>query len=167
MAKKQKKTLIEKFLDKEKINYQSISYSTHLEGDVYVIDDKDDQEISPLVFKTIVLTGKATGPIVGVIPINDRIDYKKMSNVTGNKKVGIVPLKDLVKTSGYLHGENTPIGIYNNKHFKIYYDQKIKMFDDIIVSAGEIGKMIKINVQDLIKITSGIIVDIVEGVSNV
>ena len=154
-----KKTLVEKFLDKQGIYYESINYSTHLEEDVYVIDE---DEISPSMFKTLVLTGKNTGPIVGVIKISDRIDYKKISQITGNKKVGMVPLKNLFLTSGYLHGENTPIGIYRNKHFKIYYDKSVNNFKKIIVSAGEIGKMMKISVEDLILITEGTIVDIAE-----
>ncbi|BDR58357.1 YbaK/EbsC family protein [Xylocopilactobacillus apicola] len=164
MAKKQKKTLIEKFLDKEQILYEPLSVQTHLDGDVYAIDD---QHRLPQVFKTLVLTGNKTGPVVGVVQLIDRIDYKKMSQVTGNKKVGLVPLKDLVKTSGYLHGENTPIGIYNNKHFKIYYDEAINNFESVIVSAGEIGRMVKINGKELVKITEGSIVDIAERNTNV
>jgi Cys-tRNA(Pro)/Cys-tRNA(Cys) deacylase len=164
MSKKKKKTLIEKLLTKKNIAYESLSYRTRLEGDVYVIDEP---ELSFHVFKTLVLTGKSSGPIVGVVRLVDHIDYKKMSQVTGNKKVGLVPLKDLYHTSGYLHGENTPIGIYHNKHYKIYYDQAINNFDTVVVSAGEIGRMVKIQVRDLVNITDGSIVDIAERNSNV
>lgn len=165
--KKQKKTLVEKYLDKQKVSYRAWQFKTHLVGDVYAIDQLDQSKTAALIFKTLVLFGKQTGPFVGVVPLNLRIDDKKMSTITGNKKVGLVPLKDLFKTSGYLHGENTPIGIYQNKHFRIYYDQTIQNFDEVIVSAGEIGKMIQINAQILVKITDGTIADIAERKENV
>lgn len=167
MSKKQKKTLVEKYLDKEKIYYHPWQFETHLKGDVYEINQNIPPNISQLIFKTLVLKGKNTEPFVGVVPIKFRINDKKMSLVTQNKKVSLVPLKDLFKTSGYLHGENTPIGIYQNKHFKIYYDQVIEDFDEVIVSAGEIGKMIQINAKELIKITNGIVADIAERNENV
>lgn len=164
MSKKQRKTLIEKLLTKKNIDYESLSYQTRIEGDVYVIDDPS---VCPSVFKTLVLTGKESGPVVGVVRLIDHIDYKKMSKVTGNKKIGLVPLKDLYKTSGYLHGENTPVGIYHNKHYRIFYDLAIRDFEYVVVSAGEIGKMMKVKVQDLVDITEGSIVDIAERNSNV
>lgn len=167
MAKKVKKTLIEKFLEQEKIPYTGMSFVTHLEGDVYAIDEKADKSIEDLIFKTLVVTGRDTGPLVGIVPISERLDYKKLCHLSGNKKIGLVPLKNLVKTSGYVHGANSPIGIYNNKHLPIYYDESINSFDEIIISAGEVGRMLKIKPQVLVEITHGTIGDITERNDNV
>lgn len=72
-----------------------------------------------------------------------------MAKISGNKKVSMIPQKDLEKTTGYIHGANNPVGIRQKHNFPIYIDQSALERDSIIVSAGEVGRSIEIKAQDL------------------
>ncbi|MFD1484213.1 Cys-tRNA(Pro) deacylase [Lacticaseibacillus baoqingensis] len=149
--KKDDKTLVEKMLDKQNIAYTSYTFPTAAAGDVQQlqVDHLDIPEHQ--IYKTLVLIGNKTGPLVGVVPLDRHIDYKKLSKASGNKKVGMVPLKDLVKTTGYEHGANTPIGIHARHKYPIYLGVEAKDQSQIIVSAGKIGRSVGIAPKDLIK----------------
>ncbi|WP_412990409.1 Cys-tRNA(Pro) deacylase [Pediococcus siamensis] len=167
MSKKHKKnkidkTLVEKILDKANIKYEQYVFPTHQEGDVEQLQvdhlDADEHHI----YKTLALTGNKTGPVVGVLPIDEHLSYKKLAKVSGNKKVGMIPLKELVQTTGYEHGANTPIGIYESKHFPIYIADIAAKQGEIIVSSGKIGRSVKINANDLKKLVHGTFADLTE-----
>lgn len=156
------KTLVEKILDKANIKYEQYVFPTHQEGDVEQLQvdhlDADEHHI----YKTLALTGNKTGPVVGVLPIDEHLSYKKLAKVSGNKKVGMIPLKELVQTTGYEHGANTPIGIYESKHFPIYIADIAAKQGEIIVSSGKIGRSVKINANDLKKLVHGTFADLTE-----
>ena len=61
----------------------------------------------------------------------------------------MVPLKNLLKTTGYVHGANTPVGIYEKHHYPIFIDNAAQEQGDIYVSSGKIGRSVKVNAQDL------------------
>ena len=67
-----------------------------------------------------------------------------MPNVAANKKERMIPQKDLQKTTGYIHGANNPVGIWQNKKFPIFIDSIALEHDFIVCSAGEVGRSIKI-----------------------
>lgn len=160
--KKLKKTLVEKMLDQKKIPYEQKSFKTVQQGDVQQVDTSILDEDRILVYKTLVCEGNKISPVVAVIPINDHLSMKKLAKASGNKKCELLPLKKLVPTTGYVHGANTPIGIYEQHHFPIYLDAKMKNKSQIIVSSGEVGRSIKLNPQDLQKITNATFVDLIE-----
>ncbi|WP_129044992.1 aminoacyl-tRNA deacylase [Companilactobacillus metriopterae] len=152
MSKKNKKiskTLVERILDKQNIEYTPLEFQT-TDG----VIDKSMQD-GYKIYKTLVLTGNKTGPIVGVIPLDMHLSYKKLAQISGNKKVGMVPLKDLIKTSGFEHGANSPVGIRSLHNYPIYFDDNAKTADKIIVSAGKVGFSVLINPQDLAKSVDG------------
>lgn len=146
---KLKKTQVEQILDKNHISYEQKEFQTHQDGDVrtMTVDHTGIDEHN--IYKTLVLSGPTTGPLVGVVPIDTHLDEKKLAKVSGNKKVDMVPLKDLLKTTGYVHGANTPVGIYEKHHYPIFIDQAAKEQGDIYVSSGKIGRSVKVNAQDL------------------
>ncbi|AEV95718.1 YbaK/EbsC family protein [Pediococcus claussenii ATCC BAA-344] len=167
IAKKKKKdkitkTLVEQILEKHNIGYEQFIFPTYQEGDVkqLSVDHLDADEHT--IYKTLALIGNKTGPLIGVVPIDEHLSYKKLASVSGNKKVGMIPLKDLVATTGYEHGANTPIGIYETKHFPIYVSEIAKKQGKIIVSSGKIGRSVKIDSNDLIKLVRGTFADITE-----
>ncbi|MCL0330492.1 aminoacyl-tRNA deacylase [Apilactobacillus xinyiensis] len=165
MSKKKKKnnihkTLVEQILDKNSIPYKQHIFPTHEEGDVAQMDVKDDTVSEHTIYKTLVLSGKTTGPVVGVVPLDAHLDEKKLAKVSGNKKVNMVPLKDLLKTTGYAHGANTPIGIYEKFGYPIYIDNEAKKQGDIFVSSGQIGRSVLVNASDIAKLTKAEFVDI-------
>lgn len=153
MSKKKKiqKTLVEKILDKQNVAYKPITFATQADGDTQeLVTDKSIQE-GYKIYKTLVLTGNKTGPIVGMVALDKHISYKKLAKLSGNKKVGMVPLKDLVKTSGFEHGANSPVGIRSLHNYPIYFDTEAEKSKKIIVSAGKIGYSLIIDPHDLAK----------------
>ncbi|WP_179395519.1 Cys-tRNA(Pro) deacylase [Lacticaseibacillus absianus] len=151
MAKKKKdeKTLVEKMLDKAKIPYTPYEFPTHAEGDVAQLTVEHLGVPEHRIYKTLVLTGNKTGPLVGVVPLDRHLDYKKLSAASGNKKVGMVPLRDLVATTGYEHGANTPIGIHATHRYPIFIDTEAQAEAEILVSAGKIGRSVGVAPETL------------------
>lgn len=156
MSKKKKisKTLVEKILDKEKVSYEPMTFATQEEGDTQEIVTNDTQRDGYKIYKTLVLTGNKTGPIVGMVPLDKHISYKMLAKLSGNKKVGMVPLKDLVKTSGFEHGANSPVGIHSLHNYPIFFDTEADKAEKIIVSAGKIGQSLLIEPHDLAKVVN-------------
>ena len=149
MAKKAriKKILVEQILDKAKIPYETIVFSggmnrNQAELDAYGLTDHD-------LYKTLALDGNVTGPVIGIVPVDNHLNEKKLAAVSGNKKVNMIPTKDLQKTTGYIHGANNPVGIWQTKKFPIYFDNSAKEAGTITISAGEVGRSIRIDAEDL------------------
>ena len=140
--KKLKKTLVEQILDKAKIKHDSLALNA-LEGKLPEDIQKED------IFKTLALTGDKTGPLIGIIPITEHLSEKKLAKVSANKKVTMIPQKELQTITGYVHGANNPVGIRQKHHFPIFIDSIALEKGQIIVSAGEIGRSIRINSQVL------------------
>lgn len=156
MSKKQlhhQKTLVEKILDKKYIPYQTINFTNKTQGDIEQIIPQQTDQIH--IYKTLVLKGNKTGPLVGVLPLNKHLSYKLLAQLSGNKKVGMVPLKDLKKTSGFEHGANSPIGIREQHNYPIYFDNQALQDQQIAVSAGKIGCSVIVDAQQLAKLVNG------------
>ncbi|WP_125588755.1 aminoacyl-tRNA deacylase [Companilactobacillus jidongensis] len=151
MGKKKKiqKTLVEKILDKEKVSYEPMTFPTQAEGDTQELVNDGSEKDGYKIYKTLVLTGNKTGPLVGMVPLDKHISYKLLAKLSGNKKIGMVPLKDLVKTSGFEHGANSPVGIHSLHNYPIFFDTEADEADKIIVSAGKIGQSILVEPHDL------------------
>lgn len=167
MAKKKKgkrlhKTLVEQILDKNKVAYKQYEFATHLQGDVAQMEVDHANVDEHHIYKTLVLSGPTTGPVVGVLPIDEHLNEKKLAKVSGNKKVDMVPLKDLVKTTGYEHGANTPVGIWEKNHFPIYLDNTAKEQGTILVSSGQIGRSVELDATDLANLVNGTFADLLE-----
>jgi len=144
MAKKVKvkKTLVQQILTKAGINHTGIQINA-LEGEMPQGYEKSQ------IFKTLALLGDKTGPIIGILPITEHLSEKKLAKISGNKKVSMIPQKDLEKTTGYIHGANNPVGIRQKHNYPIFIDQTALQLKEMIVSAGEVGHSIIINPQDL------------------
>ncbi|RSJ77005.1 Cys-tRNA(Pro)/Cys-tRNA(Cys) deacylase YbaK [Streptococcus cristatus] len=144
MAKKTKlkKTLVEQILNKAKIEHQDLQ--------INALDDSLTEEFDrSQIYKTLALNGDKTGTVIGILPITEHLSEKKLAKISGNKKVSMIPQKDLEKTTGYIHGANNPVGIRQKHSFPIFIDQTALSRESIIVSAGEVGRSIQIKAQDL------------------
>ena len=151
-----KKTLVDQILDKAKIDYDSLVLNA-LEGQLPPGIEEND------IYKTLALTGDKTGPVIGIIPITEHLSEKKLAKISGNKKVSMISQKDLEKTTGYIHGANNPVGIRQKHNFPIYIDQSALEKGKMIVSAGEIGRSIRIDSQVLADFVKANFADIIEG----
>jgi Cys-tRNA(Pro)/Cys-tRNA(Cys) deacylase len=146
--KKIEKTNAARLLDRAKIPYKLIPYEFD-ENDLAAqhVADSLGQDIAR-VFKTLVLHGDRTGYLVCVIPGNCEVDLKALAKVSGNKKVEMIPMKDLLGVTGYIRGGCSPIGM--KKAFPTYFHTSALEFDTIYVSAGVRGLQIEIAPADLI-----------------
>ena len=157
MAKKVKvkKTLVDQILDKAKIVHESLAINA-LEGELP--NDIKREEI----FKTLALTGDKSGPVIGIVQITEHLSEKKLAKISGNKKVSMIPQKDLQKTTGYIHGANNPVGIRQKHAFPIFIDQRALELGQMIVSAGEVGRSIRIDSQALADFVGATFANLIE-----
>lgn len=148
MAKKIEKTNAARLLDKAGIKYNLIPYEFD-ENDLAAqhVADSLGQDIA-MVFKTLVLQGDKTGHIVCVVPGDMEVDLKALAKASGNKKVEMIAMKDLLAVTGYIRGGCSPIGM--KKRFPTYFHSTVLNFDHIYVSAGVRGLQIEISPSALI-----------------
>lgn len=99
------------------------------------------------VFKTLVARGDKTGPLVFCIPVEENLDLRKAASASGNKRVEMLPLRELTALTGYQRGGCSPIGM--KKKFPTCIDETAVLFDTIGVSAGMRGAQILLSPQAL------------------
>lgn len=158
MRSSDKKTNAARLLDKAGIRYNLIPYEFD-ENDLAVqhVADSLGQDIAR-VFKTLVLHGDKTGHLVCVIPGDKEVELKALAKVSGNKKVEMIAMKDLLSVTGYIRGGCSPVGM--KKRFPTFFHSTATDFDTIYVSAGVRGLQIEISPADLIGYVSGKIADV-------
>ena len=160
MSKKKAKTNALRLLEQKKVSFDtreyeySDSHAAALET-AHALGIDENQ-----VFKTLVTVGKNTGPVVAVIPGNKTLDLKKLAKVSGNKKIDLLPMKELEELTGYIHGGCSPVGM--KKLFPTFFAEEAKNFEVIHVSAGRRGLQMSVSPDDLIKITRGKYADLTE-----
>ena len=158
MAKKIEKTNAARLLEKAKISYNLIPYDFD-ENDLAVqhVAECLNQPVER-VFKTLVLHGDKTGHIVCVVPGNSEVDLKALAKASGNKKVEMIAMKDLLAVTGYIRGGCSPIGM--KKKFPTFFHTTITDFETVYVSAGVRGLQVEISPSDLVGYTGGTVADV-------
>lgn len=153
------KTNVARLLDKAKIAYQLVPYKVD-ENDLSAVHVAEQlgENVSQ-VFKTLVLKGDKTGFFVCVIPGADEVSLKLAAKVSENKSCDMIPMKELLSTTGYIRGACSPIGM--KKHFPTYIHATCMDFTHIYVSAGQRGLQIHIAPSDLIQETQATICQLV------
>ena len=102
------------------------------------------------VFKTLVTVGKSGGHFVFMIPVARELDLKKAAAAVGEKSLSMLPQKELLPLTGYVHGGCSPIGM--KKQFPTVIDASARSFPKIWFSAGKIGMQIETQVENLEKL---------------
>ena len=113
------------------------------------------------VFKTLVARGDRTGPLVFCIPVAESLDLRKAASATGNKRVEMLPLKELTGLTGYVRGGCSPIGM--KKKFPTCIDETAILFDTVAVSAGMRGEQIVLSPQALAAFVGADFADLTEA----
>ena len=145
------KTNTMRMLDRAKIKYESLIYEVD-ENDLSGTHIADSVGLPySQVFKTLVAKGDKTGPCVFCIPVDKEIDLKAAATVSGNKKVEMVHVKDLLGLTGYIRGGCSPVGM--KKEFPTYFDEAINLCEKITISAGIKGCQLLVNKDELISFT--------------
>ena len=133
-------------LDKAGIKYSEIEYKVD-ENDLSGLHIAEQTGLNPeLMFKTLVAKGDS-GFVVFCIPVNCELDLKKCAKASGNKRVELVAVKELLGIPGYIRGGCSPIGM--KMKFPTYFDETAILFDEITVSAGVRGCQLLINREEL------------------
>lgn len=159
MASGIQKTNAARLLDKAKIRYELVPYEVD-ENDLAAthVAEQLGEDIRQ-VFKTLVLHGDRAGYFVTVVPGDAEVDLKKAARVAGDKKVDLIPMKDLLPLTGYIRGGCSPIGM--KKQFPTFFHSTATDFDVIYVSAGVRGLQFRIAPADLINYTRATVADII------
>jgi len=145
------KTNVARILDQKKIPYELKEYSVD-ETDLSAptVAQKIGMPIAQ-VYKTLVAKGDKTGVLLACIPGDLELDLKSLAALSGNKKVEVVPLKEVQALTGYIRGGVSPIG--TKKNYPIFIDEKVKQWEKISISAGIRGCQIFLHPEDLLRIT--------------
>ncbi|GAB1531398.1 MULTISPECIES: Cys-tRNA(Pro) deacylase [Brevibacillus] len=155
---KQGKTNAMRILDKEKIAYTMLTYATD-DGkiDGIAVAQKIGREKN-VVYKTLISQGTSKSYYVFVIPVEAELDLKKAAKAVGEKKIEMIPVKEITKVSGYIRGGCSPVGM--KKLFPTVIDQRAQSLETIIVSGGNIGVQIEMAVEGLLQATKGSLADV-------
>ena len=152
------KTNVMRILDAAKIEYTPYEYEPD-ENDLSGVHIAQQIGLdAEMVFKTLVARGDKTGLIVFVIPSCMELDLKKCAAVSGNKKIELLPVKELLGLTGYIRGGCSPIGM--KKKFPTYFDESAELFDKITVSAGIKGCQLLLDRATVIEFTEAKCVDV-------
>ena len=149
--KKQVKTNAIRIVEQKKIPYQEHTY-TFSENDLgakHVAEELNQNEAQ--IFKTLVAVGNKTGPVVAVIPSNQELDLKKIAKESGNKKVEMVHLNEVLPLTGYIRGGVSPLGA--KKNYPVFLDRTAMDQPTIAVSAGMRGMQLLLTPTELVRAT--------------
>lgn len=156
---KVEKTNAARLLDRAKIAYELIPYQVDEEHLAATrVAEQLGEEIA-CVFKTLVLRGDRTGCFVCVVPGDHEVDLKAAAKVSGNKKVDLIPMKELLPVTGYIRGGCSPIGM--KRAFPTYIHSSCLGLSEIYVSAGVRGLQIRIAPDALIAFTRAETADLI------
>ncbi len=144
-----KKTNAVRVLDHLGIPYQLLNYEVNVE-DLGAERTAQKLGLPPeQIFKTLVARGDRQGVCFAVIPGNAALDLKALAKLSQNRKIEMVPLKDVQPLTGYIRGGVTAIA--SKKEYPVYLDEIATVFEQIAVSAGIRGTMIWLNPKDYLQ----------------
>ena len=159
MAKvKEEKTNVMRTLEQKKIPYTAYTYPTEggaMDGvSVAAYLGVDSEE----VFKTLVAKGASGQYYVFDIPVAESLDLKKAAKAVGEKSIAMLPQKELLPLTGYVHGGCSPVGM--KKPFPTVFHETAEILDRIMVSAGKIGFQIQCRPEDLLALVGATTADV-------
>jgi Cys-tRNA(Pro)/Cys-tRNA(Cys) deacylase len=142
-----KKTNAIRILERKKIAYTTVEYHYDPSNlNVGKIAEENDLELKS-IFKTLVVKGDKKGVFVVLVPGDKELDMKAAAKISGNKKIHLLPIKDLEKTTGYIRGGCSPFGM--KKDYPVFVDSAAQGLDVFYVNAGTRGILMGISTRDL------------------
>ena len=150
-----------RILDQKKVPYKSYTYDTAqaISGmEVATVLNQNPNQ----VFKTLVTVAASKKNYVFVVPVNAELHLKKAAKAVGEKSVAMLPAKDLLPLTGYVHGGCSPVGM--KKQFPTVFHETCILYDTVCVSAGRVGYQVEVNPEDLMALVGAVTADVtVEG----
>ncbi len=159
MAKnKEEKTNVMRTLEQKKIPYTAHSYDP--EGPIDGVSVAQTLGQPPeRVFKTLVTKGASGAYYVFDIPVAENLDLKKAARAVGEKSIAMLPQKELLGLTGYVHGGCSPVGM--KKQFPTVFHETVAEYDTICVSAGKIGHQVECDPKALLTLLRAGTADII------
>ena len=159
MAKnKEEKTNVMRTLEQKKIPYTAFSYDPDGPIDGVSVAAETGLDAAS-VFKTLVTKGASGAYSVFDIPVAENLDLKKAARAVGEKSIAMLPQKELLPLTGYVHGGCSPVGM--KKQFPTVFHETVNELDLIAVSAGKIGHQVQVKPGDLLNLLRAKTADVV------
>ncbi|MGG2027346.1 Cys-tRNA(Pro) deacylase [Gottfriedia sp. S16(2024)] len=145
------KTNAMRMLDSKNVSYTTLNYESN-DGKIDGVSvAKKINKAPEFVYKTLVSISQSKAIYVFVIPVEKELDLKLAAKAAGEKKVELLPVKDLLASTGYVRGGCSPIGM--KKQYPTFIEESVNDIEEIIVSGGKIGIQLQLNAEDLIQTT--------------
>ena len=150
MAKnKEEKTNVMRTLEQKKIPYTAFSYDPDGPIDGVSVAAETGLDAAS-VFKTLVTKGASGAYYVFDIPVAENLDLKKAAKAVGEKSIAMLPQKELLPLTGYVHGGCSPVGM--KKQFPTVFHETVNDLELVAVSAGKIGHQVQVKPADLLNL---------------
>ena len=140
------KTNAIRLFDRKKLSYSVHSYDNAISGIVVATTLGQEAE---RVFKTLVTVGKSGANFVFMIPVAEELDLKKAAKTVEEKSISMLPQRELLPLTGYVHGGCSPLGM--KKQFRTVLHESALQYKTIFFSGGKIGLQIETDPKNLEK----------------
>ena len=159
MAKnKEEKTNVMRTLEQKKIPYTAFSYDPDGPIDGVSVAAETGLDAAS-VFKTLVTKGASGAYYVFDIPVAENLDLKKAAKAVGEKSIAMLPQKELLPLTGYVHGGCSPVAM--KKQFPTVFHETVNDLELVAVSAGKIGHQVQVKPGDLLNLLRAKTADVV------
>ncbi|PZO57805.1 MAG: Cys-tRNA(Pro) deacylase [Phormidesmis priestleyi] len=149
------KTNAARLLDSLGIEYQVLSYAVDLDDLVAISTAQKLGLPTDQVFKTLVVNGYSQGIAFAVVPGSYRLNLKALAQLSGDRKLETVPLKQVQPLTGYVRGGVTALA--SKKPYPVFLDEWAEVYEQIAVSAGMRGQMLWLRTADYVKATNAVV----------
>lgn len=147
------KTNALRILDKHSIRYEA--------KDSIETGSSDNADLdASLIHKTLVARGGSNELYVFIIPLNNELDLKKAASAAQEKKILMLPEKELLPNTGYIKGGCSPIGM--KKLYKTFLELSSNKMEQLIVSGGKVKFRIKLQPSDLMQVIKAKAADLIK-----
>lgn len=155
------KTNVMRILDQAGIPYETDGYEAD-ESDLSGAHAAKVLGIDPdIMYKTLVAKGEKRGYLVFCIPVLEELDLKKAAQAANDKRVELLPLKELLPVTGYVRGGCSPIGM--KKQFPTFMEETCLLYEKIYYSAGKRGRQIIVAPQDMLALIGAGTADLIKS----
>ena len=137
---KEDKTNVMRLLDQAKIPYTPHSYDPNVTDGMTIARLLGEDPNA--TFKTLVTVSETGAHFVFVVPVNRELDLKACARAAGVKSIAMIPQKELLPLTGYIHGGCSPVGM--KKNFPCFFDASSDPLEEITLSAGKVGRQVTV-----------------------
>ena len=144
---KEEKTNVMRLLDAAAIAYVGREYDPEaVDGKSVALALGEDPET---VFKTLIAENQKKERFAFCVPVTGELDLKKAAKAVGAKSIEMIPQKELLPSTGYVHGGCSPIGL--KKPYPVTIDETAQLFERVFVSGGRRGFQVGLSPEDLVR----------------